>query len=127
MEIDEIVQLLEEIAPTVGDWHEIGTALRKQELNDPEHILWKYVFAFEYMYVEEANSDYFERYGPFAPWIEMQGGVFPPPLSAMNDEILEEWSVVLKKVQHPVLCSRLADLLWERRWGKRSDLFAREA
>jgi hypothetical protein len=127
MKIDEIVRLLEEIAPTVGGWHEIGTALRKQGLETSEHILWKYVFAFEYMYVEEANRDYFERYGPFAPWIEMQGGVFPPPLSTMSKEILDEWAIVLEKVQHPILCSRLADLLWERKRGKRPDLYARKA
>jgi len=55
MEIDEVVKLLEEIAPTVDSWHGIGTVLRKQELKNPEHILWKYVFAFEYMDVEESN------------------------------------------------------------------------
>lgn len=127
MEIDEVVKLLEEIAPTVDNWHGIGTALRKQELKSPEHILWKYVFAFEYMDVEESNRDYFERYGPFAPWIEMQGGVFPPPLNTISDEILAEWVTVLEKVQHPILSSRLADLLWVRRWGNRPDLFARQA
>ncbi len=127
MEIDEIVKLLEEIAPTVSNWHDIGTALRKQGLENPQHILWKYVFAFEYMYVEKANRDYFDRYGPFAPWIEMEGGVFPPHLNARSDEILEEWATVLERVKHPVLCSRLADLLWERNWGKRPDLYARQA
>jgi len=33
----------------------------------------------------------------------------------------------LERVKHPVLCSRLADLLWEKRWGKRPDLYARQA
>jgi hypothetical protein len=127
MEIDEIVKLLEETAPTASDWHNIGTILRKQGLENHEHPLWKYVFAFEYMYVEETNRDYFERYGPFAPWIEMQGRVFPPPLNAISDEILTEWASVLEKVKHPVLCSRLADLLWIRKWGKRPDLYTRQA
>jgi hypothetical protein len=127
MEIDEVAKLLEEIAPTVDNWHGIGTILRKQELNSPEHTLWKYIFAFEYMDVEESNRDYFERYGAFAPWIEMQGGVFPPPLNTISDDILAEWEAVLEKIQHPILRSRTADLLWERRWGNRPDLFARQA
>lgn len=127
MEIDEIVKLLEEIAPTASNWHDIGAALRKQGLESHDHPLWKYVFAFEFMYVEETNGDYFKRYGPFAPWIEMQGRVFPPPLSTISDEILAEWASVLEKVRHPILCSRLADLLWVRKWGKRPDLYARQA
>lgn len=127
MELDEVVNLLEEIAPTIGEWHEIGTALRKQGLDTPEHPLWKFVFAFEYMFVEKENKDYFERFGPFAPWIEMQGRIFPPPLNTISDEFLEEWSIVLEKAKHPVLRSRMADLLWERRWGNRPDLYARQA
>ncbi len=127
MEIDDVAKLLEEIAPTVGEWREIGTALRKQGLNDHEHPLSKYVFAFEYMFVEKDNQDYFERFGPFAPWIEMQGRKFPPPLTTISDEFLEEWSIVLQKVKHPILSSRLADLLWERKWGPRPDLYARQA
>jgi hypothetical protein len=127
MEIDEIANLLEEIALTASSWHEIGTTLRKQGLRSPENILWKYVFAFEYMYVEEENADYIERYGPFAPWIEMQARVFPPPLNTISDEFLEEWASVLEKIRHPVLCSRLADLLWVRRWGESPYLYARQA
>ncbi len=127
MEIDQIINLIEDAAQTATNWHSIGTALRKLGLEDRENPLWKYVFAFEYMYVEDSNKEYFERYGPFAPWIEMQGRVFPPPLNVIENDILEEWSVVLEKAQNPIVCSRLADLLWERKWGKRPDLHARQA
>lgn len=127
MEIDKIAKLLEDIAPTANDWHCIGTTLRKQGLEDREHPLWKYVFAFEYMYVEDTNKDYFERYGPFAPWIEMQGGVFPPPINTIGNDLLTDWASVLGKAKNPVICSRLADLLWVRKWGERADLYARQA
>ena len=127
MEIKEIVRLLEEAASTASNWHNVGMALRKQGLEDREHPLWKYVFAFEYMQVEETNKDYFERYGLFAPWIEMQGKVFPPPLNTIKDDFLADWATVLEMVKNPIICSRLADLLWIRRWGDRPDIYARKA
>ena len=124
---DEILALLEEAAIAADGWHTVGTALRKQGLEDREHPLWKYVFAFEYMYVEASNKDYFDRYGPFAPWIEMQGVIFPPPLDTLNNDILEDWANVLQYAKNPIVCSRLADLLWVRKWGVRPDLLARQA
>lgn len=127
MELDEVVKLLEEIAPKVGNWHEIGTNLREKGLETAEDPLWKYVFAFEYMFVENDNKEYFDLYGPFAPWITTTEGVFPPPLLSINNETLEEWSIVLSKVKHPIISSRLADLLWERKWGERPDRFAQQA
>jgi hypothetical protein len=127
MEIEEIVKLLEEIARTANHWRDIGTTLRKQGLEDRDHPLWKYVFAFEYMHVEESNKDYFERYGVFAPWIEMEGGVFPPPLITINNENLVEWASTLDKTKSHIIHSRLADLLWVRKWGERPDLYARQA
>jgi hypothetical protein len=127
MEIDEIVKLLEEGADTASDWHSIGTFLRKQTPEEREHPLWKFVFAFEYIHVEDSNKDYFERYGLFAPWIEMQDVVFPPPLNTIKDDFLADWYYALGMAKNPIICSRLADLLWVRKWGERPDLFARQA
>lgn len=127
MEVKEIVNLLEKIAPTANDWRSIGTILREHVSEGEIDNLWIYIFAFEYMYVEESNREYYEYYGPFAPWIEMDGKVFPPPLDKINDEILSEWADTLEKIKHPTLVSRLADLLWARKWQPRPNSYAIQA
>lgn len=127
MEVKEIVNLLETIAPTVNDWRGIGTILREHVSEGDQDNLWIYIFAFEYMDVEESHTEYYEYYGPFAPWIEMDGKVFPPPLNTINDEVLAEWADMLDKIKHPVLVSRLADLLWVRKWQPKPNLYAIQA
>lgn len=128
MDIDQVVEMLEKIAQGAKNWEEIATALRAQGLDDQNNPLWKFVFAFNYMYVADSNSDYRGRYGPFAPIVEMvDGRVYPPPLSTLDDESVSLWSDVLKKSKNSLICSRLADLLWVRTWGERPDLYARQA
>ena len=127
MELNKIAELLEEAAQDADDWHAIGAALRKQDLRTHDHPLWIFVYAFEYMFVEKTNVDYRARYGPFAPWIEMSKGVFPPPLTSISKESLFLWEDVFKISRHPVVRSRLADLLWLGKHGNRPDSFAREA
>ena len=127
METDQIVEMLEKSAQSAENWNAIGTALKAQGLEDQNNPIWKFVFAFQYMFVAGSNSDR-GRYGPFAPILEMADGrVYPPPLSTLDDESMSLWDGVLKKSQNSLVCSRLADLLWVRSWGERPDLYARQA
>ncbi|NPV56475.1 MAG: DUF4209 domain-containing protein [Anaerolineae bacterium] len=127
MNINEIAGLLERSAQKANDWNEISKSLRNHGIDTPDHVLWKYVYAFDYMYVEDSMEDYIEQYGPFAPIIEMKGKVYPPPLNAISEVYLDEWKEIIPELKHPILCSRLADLLWVRKWGDRPDLFAAQA
>jgi len=127
MDKSEIADLLEEAAQNANHWHAIGTFLQKQDLKNTDHPLWIFVYAFEYMYVEKSNDDYRARYGPFAPLIETVSGAFPPPLTIISEESLSTWAEVLNLSKHPAVRSRLADLLWVRKWGQRPDLLAKVA
>ncbi len=85
------------------------------------------VGAFYYMLypiTEEAGR---EAWGPFAPVFEGPQGVFPPPLAKVEDRWLTLWADLAQASTSPVVRSRLHDLLWERRWGPRPDLHARQA
>ena len=127
MGTDQIVEILEKLAQSAENWSAIGTALRAQSPEDQHSPFWKFIFAFQYMYVADSNLDR-GRYGPFAPVIELADGrVYPAPLSTLDDESMSLWDSVLKKSKHPLVCSRLADLLWVRSWGERPDLYARQA
>ena len=68
-------------------------------------------------------------HGPYAPIVELADGrVYPPPLSTLNDEAFALYDAVLKiPLPNPSVCSRLADLLWVRKWSERPDLYARQA
>ena len=128
MEQKEILELLKKVAISEKEYRKIGAELTKHiPSNNPEHPLWKFIFAFEYMYVEETHQDYYERYGSFAPWIEMENGIFPPPLDTLEDAIFFEWEELLEHTNDPSISSRIADLLWVKKWGKRPDLFAKTA
>lgn len=57
----------------------------------------------------------------------MEGKIFPPSLDTLPDEVLNEWAKVLDLISHPVLVSRLSDLLWVRKWGQEHYLYAIKA
>ena len=123
----EIAELLEKLAKDTQDWHSIGSKLRVVEKETKDQSLVIFIYAFEYMFVEKSQSDYRERYGPFAPWIEMNDGVFPPPLKSLAEQDINPWLDVQKKVNNSFLVARLSDLLWERKVKPRPDLFAKQA
>ena len=122
-----MVEALEAAAQGASDWGEIATALeaRKLEKDDP---LRKLAYAFHYVYVSESSHESRERYGPYGPHVEWTDGtVYPPPVSTLGDDTLVLYDAILRSVTHPLMCSRLADLLWVRKWSGRPDLYARQA
>lgn len=130
MDLADVVNTLEDAASRATCWLDLYSSLRDRlERGSPEgeHLNEDYALPFAYWYVEDGTDDHFLKYGPFAPWVEAQQGTFPMPLRGIEDQVLKEWALVLGKTEDPVLVSRLADLLWVRRWGERPDLLAREA
>lgn len=60
--------------------------------------------------------------GPFAPMIELfeedGGRMYPTPLGTVEDDVLDIWcECAMDELMHPLVRSRLADLLWARRRG----------
>lgn len=127
MNIEQIAEVLEEISVQEKNWYGIGSKLREitQEIKD-ESLLF-FVFAFNYMFVESTNVEHFERYGGFAPIIEMEGKVFPPPPLSLSEDVYSTWELILQYIKHPLLVSRITNLLWEKKWGPRPDIYAKQA
>ena len=128
MESAEIIEFLIEQAEQAKNWRSVGDRLRGQIGDDLNHPLLPLVFAFQYFFVEDSQEEYKAKYGDYAPFIELADGrVFPPPLVSLLDEVWENWSAIAQSTDHPVISSRLGDLLWLKRWGDKPYSYALQA
>ena len=124
---ERIVSLLHQAALQARHWESVGFAL-KEQLEGKDDPLLPFVFAFLYYYVEPERQDIRDRRGPFAPiWEGADGSVFPPPLESLPEEMVASWANVYSTALPPIIASRLADLLWVRRYSERPYLYAQEA
>lgn len=125
MDLPELVQAAAEEA---SSWHKLGDQLREAAGAEGQDLVAPIVAAFQYDLTEPTETERRNRWGPFAPMLELADGrVYPPPLDDAPDEWLNSWAELVGQVEHPAALSRLHDLLWERRWGARPDLQARDA
>lgn len=124
MNNEQIPKLLDKIALQADSYHAIGANLREQKPDTPEHPLWVFIYAFEYIYIEVTNVDYRKRYGIYGPWIELENRVFPPPLNTLQENQFSLIESVLKTSENSLVRSRLSDLLWVARWGESPHLLA---
>lgn len=86
------------------------------------------MYALGYMLVGPTSDERRERSGVFATAITWEdGSSFPPPLTDVEDDIVEQWAVWAEYLPTSLAQSRLHDLLWLRRYGERPDLRARAA
>lgn len=64
----------------------------------------------------------------YAPLVEMGGTSHPEPVGEATDDTLSAWADALEfLVEYPLAVSRLADLLWLRRFGPKPYLYAEAA
>ena len=128
METKKIVTILNEIANQSQDWFAISQKL-KEMIQSPESDLIPYLYAFQYMMVKKQNFEYYDQFGPLAPIITFANGrTSPPPLNTICDDTLRKWEKILLKTSNSLICSRLSDLLWLRKWkDKESYKFAQTA
>lgn len=123
----EIAQVLERIAANSNDWHSFGTELKLIAKEKDSSCLIDFVYSFHYMLVEQRNFEYYEQFGPLAPMITLQDRAYPPPLELISEDTLNNWKEVLAISKNPLICSRLSDLLWIRKWGDKAYFFAQKA
>lgn len=128
MEPKEILDLINDVEKNSDLWFSIGYDLRKKIDDQNKSTLLPFIFAFEYMFVERESKEYREKYGAYAPWIELADGkIFPPPLQELSNDQVNEWDRILQITEKPVLVARLSDLLWERKFSDRPDKYARKS
>lgn len=64
----------------------------------------------------------------YAPMVEMDGTSHPEPVGEATDDTLSAWADALELLAvYPLAVSRLADLLWLRRFGPKPYLYAEAA
>jgi hypothetical protein len=123
---NEILQRVKEAANDMPDWYIVGQRLGERAAS-PEDPIWSFVWAFQYRLLEPDEEEQRERWGVFGPNLETSQGVFPPPLNIVEDTRIRGWAAIANEDTNAVISSRLHDLLWERKWGKRPDVHARAA
>jgi hypothetical protein len=128
---DDFAELLGTCASEVEDWHSVESCFRKsidEEDSDVVEDARPLVWAFGYMLVTSRREEARERYGVFGAAWEIDGSIFPPPLTELPDEALELWIEYGDALKaSPLAASRLNDLLWVRKYSDEKAMFARAA
>lgn len=95
--------------------HDASSALRREfEADDPKPLLLvALIQALDYHPSSQEAEERRSRWGAFGPMIEMDGGVYPIPLSETTSEVLEAWTEMADSLSSPAAKARVNDLLWE--------------
>lgn len=119
MDLREIKLILEDGSSQSNDWYSVADHINKKIESDDSPLI-IFFYAFRYMLVNKANEEYYQQFGPLAPIITYGNGVtFPPPLNSIDEKTLANWDGILNISSDALICSRLSDLLWIRRWNEK--------
>ena len=114
----DVVSRIEAAAAGVIDLHYLvrNLGLIEEERNG---VLGQLSAAFDYHEPfsgeAAAGADY------FGPLYEIDGGRYPPELSAVPDDVVRIWVAAADAVEAPIAHARLNDLCFEAGWGNRGD------
>jgi hypothetical protein len=102
------------------DWGDAGRRFERTVTDAEIESARPFVFALAYRLLEDRDDERRELAGSaFGTAWRLDGQEFPPPLSDVNDSILETWAGYVVNSKNQVALSRFHDLLWERRYGER--------
>ena len=126
MSASDVGSRLAAAAGEADSWAQVAAALREElERRDDASLRWL-IWAFDYG-LDSWRHGTPSAKDPFVPMLGYNdGSSYPPAIEAVEEAALAVWAEAAD-VDGPVIASRLHDLLWERRWGKRPDLHARAA
>src|SRR5437016_2377615 len=102
----DLQKIVNQAAQTAEHWFSIGESLRRQIPNKPDEPGKALVWAFGYNYAEATETERRERWGAFAPSIEMQDGVFRPPVRDIDEQSIKVWADIAEKSDNPVIQTR---------------------
>jgi len=116
-----LIEALEEAGSEADDFYAVGSLLRKSCSSEE---IKPFVIAFAFMLQEEPGPEVDARDIPFGPSMvfEDEDGQMvrsPPPLDAIDPEVVESWSTAVREVSDSMVRARLADLLWTLKYGER--------
>jgi hypothetical protein len=109
-------------------WYRVYDKLREAVPDGEAERYRALIWGFGYDLVRPEETDRREREGSaFGAMFEFTHGRMPPRLADVPDADVELWAAANDAIADHRSRSRLADLLWSRRFGERPDLAAREA
>lgn len=126
---EELARSLDHATQGIHVAHEASSSLRQAFPADsaPSALTQALIHALDYDGVGPDELERRAQWGPFAPIIETTAGVYPERLSEVTEDRRAEWGELYTNLVAPVSRARLADLLWELRWGDSPHLYARGA
>ena len=124
----EIAQIIDDLANESTNWFSLSENI-KRRIESQDSILINYFSAFRYILVNKENQEFYGQFGPLGPIITFEnGGAFPVPVQFIEEEVLNAWDELLVLSEDSLIRSRLADLLWIRKWkDNKAYLFAQVA
>lgn len=125
MNISEITVFLDKCADQSEHFSDIGNLIRQQMNLAPDDDLLPFQYAFDYVLVNENFEKGNKVTNVFHPIVEFSNGqVYPPSIESLNSAIYTNWELVFVSAKHPIIKSRLGDLLWIIKWGDKPYKFA---
>lgn len=129
-EVARAAALIEDIASQEQRLDDIRDRFLER-VDDPESSVARAVnWMLGYWFIEASDAAARSRYeAPFAPMLELKGGVFPPYLYALpnSETVVAIWTELAGFVRHPAIKARVSDLLWCIRTGDNRHRHARDA
>ncbi len=122
-----LAAVADECASITDGMFELAEEFRNRESDETEVPVAALLAAFHYVLFEATYAEGRRRFGPFGPFVEFGGAVFPPPLQSIPRDWTATWSSVVAHSEHPAVVSRLHDLLWVTRSGDRAYAHGLEA
>ena len=119
MDAKEMAQIITRLANESKDWFDLSERL-KITIESQDSPLINFLFAFRYKIVNKSNIEYYDQFGPLGPIVTYENGTaFPIPVQMVDDDVLIAWDELFELTENPLVKSRLADLLWLRKWKER--------
>ena len=130
LNVSTAAAMVEEIAGKENSFSHICSAFREQADEPHNPVVRAIRWMLGYRFVEASDTSARRLYGaPFAPSVELKDILFPPYIDQIPDRkgVLAIWTEFAGLVRHPLVKSRVSDLLWCMESGGNRHQHARNA
>ncbi|GAA3763011.1 DUF4209 domain-containing protein [Salinactinospora qingdaonensis] len=113
---------IDSILSGIGVWHEFSVSVKNSELDSGSFFVQSTVMAFDYHFPHKEDPE-----SPFSSMLMFDGKRYPPDITAVDNEIIDNWIFAFNNIDHPLLVSRIGDLIWVNGRTPGSHIYAQRA